>query len=512
MKKNIFFCTLLAGLFMASSCGEDFLALAPEDQLTIDGFYKTYDQFKVAVNGAYAAIQPMYSGAGAAMYLYGELRSDNTTFQGNQNQSQSNRKAMDWFLEGRNTGDGFFQNLYSAIARTNVILDLVDGSALPDVQKAQIKGEASFLRAFFYFQLVRLWGEVPLVLKQVKSFDEAFEVSATRASISAIYDQIIADATTAANNLPATYAAVERGRATKYAAKTLMADAYLTQGKYAEALTQLTGTGGVITDNVHSLRPTYAGLWGTGNEYNTESIWEINYFQTDVYANQNSSFQDTFGPNNANFQIGNNGAPVTTGGVVNTDLVGTGWGIATTDLLNSFESGDARKNMINSSFMSSGMPIPYTTKFWSAHTVTNRYGNNWPVYRYAEVLLMAAECLNKQASPDDAQARTYLNMVRTRAGLAADNTATGTALFDIIFHERRVELAHENKRWFDLLRTGTAVSVMVAAGDALRADANNPNAPDDPTPSGAYDAANILTKLIYPDREVQVLGFTPPVE
>ncbi|HZX73197.1 MAG TPA: RagB/SusD family nutrient uptake outer membrane protein, partial [Cyclobacteriaceae bacterium] len=103
----------------------------------------------------------------------------------------------------------------------------------------------------------------------------------------------------------------------------------------------------------------------------------------------------------------------------------------------------------------------------------------------------------------------YLNQVRVRAGLAP-SALTGTALFDQIIHERRVEFLHENKRWFDLLRTGTAVSVMQAFGNAFRADPNNPNPPDI-TPAGAYQPANILTKLVYPLREVQVLGFTPPV-
>src|SRR6478736_5364481 len=432
-KKIIFYNILLAGVFMASSCGDEFLTVYPEDTLTTDTFYKTPDQFKVAVNGAYAGLQSLYSSVTAPMYLYGEMRSDNTTFEGTNNQSTILLKQQDQFLEPLTAADGFFTSLYQNISRSNIILDLIDGSTLSDAQKAQIKGEASFLRASNYLQLVKLWGEVPLVLHQVKTYEEAFQVSATKASVTAIYNQIILDGTTAATSLPATYAATDRGRATKYAAKMLMADAYLTQGKYTEALTQLTGTDGVITGGVHSLitaaaapawpglpSSAYAGIWGTANEFNKESIWEINYIQSDVYTTQVSTFHDTFAPNDANYSAG---------GVAQADLNAGGWGIVTTDMLNTFEANDQRKSLLITNFVGgNGKPIPYTTKYFSNHTTFQRYGNNWIVYRYAEALLIAAECVNKGGvDPAGQTALFYLNQVRVRAGLAP-SALTGTAL------------------------------------------------------------------------------------
>jgi hypothetical protein len=511
IKNRLFYTILLAGVFMVSSCGDDFLTVIPADVLTTGTFYKTDGQFTAAINGVYAAIQPFYSGAGAPMHIYGEYRSDNTTFVGSSNASVAARKQTDWFLDGLTTGDNFFRDLYVAISRCNIILDLIDASELSDAQKLQRKGEASVLRAYFYFQLVRLWGEVPLVLHQVKSYEEAFEASATRATVAAIYAQIITDATVGATNLPATYGNADKGRVTKYTAKMLMADAYLTQGKYTEALTQLTGTDGVISSNAFSLRPTYASIWGIANEYNSESIWEINYIQSDTYVNQNATFHDTFGPNVEN--------GYTSSGVINNDIVGTGWGIATTGLINTFETKpggapDDRRSMITSTWIVGGRPMHYTTKFFSTHTTINRYGNNWPVYRYAEALLIAAECLNRTGQ--DALALPYLNAVRTRSGLAASALA-GAALTNQIIHERRVEFAHENKRWFDILRLdiitpGTASAIMVAHGNDLRADPNNPNRnnPNDITPPGAFAADRILTKLVYPVREIQVLGLTSP--
>jgi hypothetical protein len=193
-----------------------------------------------------------------------------------------------------------------------------------------------------------------------------------------------------------------------------------------------------------------------------ESIFEIQYLgsQTGLY----STFMYTF-------------APYTSGSAVTGDVKtsihgsGSGWNIPTQDFISSYEVNDKRKAIsmadgfkdADSNFVS----IPYVKKYNHGFTDVGRTNDNFPVLRYADVLLMIAECLNEQAYAAAGEAFDALNEVRVRAGLtpktAADLT-TQDAFRDAIFKERRVELAFENHRWYDLVRSGKAVEVMTAHG------------------------------------------------
>jgi hypothetical protein len=145
-----------------------------------------------------------------------------------------------------------------------------------------------------------------------------------------------------------------------------------------------------------------------------------------------------------------------------------GYNIPTPDIIAAYEPNDLRKAASVGTLTASGLNYPYIKKYAHAHALTNNTNDDWPVYRYAEVLLFLAEATNEQARPADAL--SYLNQVRLRAGLG-NSTATGQlAIRDAILQERRVELAFENKRWLDLVRSGTAQTVMTAYGNRVKAN------------------------------------------
>ncbi|NJO25475.1 MAG: RagB/SusD family nutrient uptake outer membrane protein, partial [Bacteroidia bacterium] len=168
-----------------------------------------------------------------------------------------------------------------------------------------------------------------------------------------------------------------------------------------------------------------------------------------------------------------------------------GYNIPTPDLIAAYEAGDIRKDASIGSVTAGGKTYPFIKKYMHPHAQFGITNNNWPVYRYAETLLLLAEALNEQGK--STEALTYLNQVRNRAGLG--NVTSTAGLKDVIMNERRVELAFENKRWLDLVRTGTAVSVITAYGQRVKA---NPASYYFPAGFAPVPAAFSDIKLIFP--------------
>lgn len=487
MKKNIYvFIALLA--MCTYGCKKSFLDLRDPDDLTPQNFFKTPAQFQQAINGAYAPLQDLYNGSFWAM---GEMRSDNTSYEyDDQDRSGTSREEIDEFRELNNSDivGSFFSDSYVIIERCNVILNRMPAAKLDTAVSAPIAGQAYFLRAFNYFNLVRMFGDIPLVTIDEQSAADAFKVKRTAAAN--IYPQIIADAQAAIARLPLSYAAdADKGRVTKGTAETMLAEVYMTQHNFSAAVPLLQA---VVASGVYSLNADYADNFDINKENGPESIFEIQYIEGN--NGLSSDFVDTFCPWDV-YDDSVTGYEIENGAQ-------NGWNIPTQDMLNAYEPGDKREAAsLNDTYVSNeyGYLVPYIIKYNSIGKVQYQTGNNFPVYRYSDVYLMLAESLNEAGYQGGGDAFHYLNLVRDRAGLADKTSASVPdqgSFRTAIAHERQVELAFENHRWFDLLRTGTATSVMQAhAAREKAAKASYIN-------SAAY--ANIRLLYQYPASEQQL--------
>ncbi|SDF40220.1 Starch-binding associating with outer membrane [Mucilaginibacter pineti] len=460
MKKYIYLFILAA--FATAGCKKDFLKLQPTDTQNQANFFKTEGQFRQAINGAYAPLQNLYNGYFWAM---AEMRSDNTSYEyndGDRSTSVTFREEIDEFRELNNneTVGEFFGICYTDISRCNLILLNLPAAKLAPAVADTIGGQASFLRAFNYFNLVRMYGDVPLVLTEIKSISDAFDV-AKKTTAANIYTQVIADATDAIAKLPVSYnSPKDKGRVTKGTAETMLAEVYMTQHKFDLAIPLLRA---VIASGQYGLNNDYADNFRITTKNSKESIFEIQYMEGP--NGLGSDFVDTFIPwDYYDSDI--------TGHDIANSLV-NGWNIPTQDLLNAYEDGDTRKDASITDFTSDeyGIELPFIKKYQTKSAEQGITAQDFPVYRYADVYLMLAECLNEQGFTAGGDAFKYLNLVRERAGLGdktanndddALNVPNQEAFRAAIAHERQVELAFENHRWFDLVRTGKAVEVMTA--------------------------------------------------
>ncbi|HLA53461.1 MAG TPA: RagB/SusD family nutrient uptake outer membrane protein [Flavitalea sp.] len=293
--KKIFRFPIILFLLMLAGCGEDYLAVSPEHYQSADNFYKTKDQFLQAINAGYAPLQGLYTGS---LWALAEMRSDNTSYHKNTaDASGFPNEELDEFREVANNGpaSGFFQGCYTGITRCNVILDRIATSSIDQATKDLVTGQASFLRAFYYFQLVRLYGDVPLVLKEVKSTEEAFAATTPKPA-SEIYAVIQSDAAVAIEKLPDVYAnAVDKGRVTQGTARSLLAEVHMTLKNFTAATEQLRA---VVQSAKYQLNANYASNFTLANENGTESIFEIQFMEGST-TNEFSNFIYTFAPNNS---------------------------------------------------------------------------------------------------------------------------------------------------------------------------------------------------------------------
>ncbi|WP_217604951.1 RagB/SusD family nutrient uptake outer membrane protein [Chitinophaga sp. GbtcB8] len=486
---------LVLTCLLLTACGKSFLDISPEQFQKEGNYFKTADQFVQALNGAYAPLQGLFTGS---HWVMTEMRSDNTSYQKNTGDASGfAREELDEFREqdDNNFVYAYFNYSYNGIARCNTVLDHLSGATIDATIKTQITGQASFLRAFYYFNLVRAFGDIPLVTHEVTSTNDAFNV-AERKPAADIYTQIIADAQTAIANLPDAWTnAKDKGRAVKASAQTLLAEVYLTQKQYNNAVPLLRAV--MQSPNGYTLLPDYASLYTLANKNSVESIFEIQYMEGS--SNEFSDFMYQFAPYNAGSGI--TGFGLYTGS-------GSGWNIPTQDMLDAYEAGDKRKDAsISLTFTdpNTSKIVPYVIKYKTPHAIRYQTASNFPVYRFADVLLMLAECLNEAGFAANGEAYTLLNQVRQRAGLLpktsgnanpALNVSTQEAFRQAVWQERRVELAFEDHRWFDLLRTGQGTAIMQAHA-----------AREKSLKAYLVPAAYTSIKLIYqyPRREVQLM-------
>ncbi|MBD2755036.1 RagB/SusD family nutrient uptake outer membrane protein [Spirosoma validum] len=487
----------IAAWFLAialTSCSKDFLNVVPETLLSSATFFKTESDFQQAVNGAYVPLRQMYN---ERAWVLEEMHSDNTYYARNTlyGAVDPTENVADFAVP---TTAGTIPNTtitandnvlvqyrlnYVIIARANQVLSLIDGITFSSAaNKNNQKGQALFLRAFAYFDLVRLFGRVPLHLVPITGReDAALPLSTTEE----IYAQIEKDATEASKLLP-NKKDQEQGRVTSGAAKTLLANLYLTQKKWAQVETQMKD---VITNDGYALMSDYndAFSYTSTNKNNQESVFEIQYMEGSAGYNGNQIYRFLPSPITADEikPIVGTSNPQATSQESNN--------IPTLDLIQAYEPGDKRKDIsIGNVFLSTSLRAeknyPYIKKYARTHSLNQNTGQNWPVYRFAEVLLFMAEAINEQGRTGEAA--TYLNRVRARAGLAATTASSQATMREAIFKERRVELAFENKRWFDLTRTGRVKEIISAYGAKVKA-----KPADYYFPAGAVPPPNAFTVL-----------------
>ncbi|GAB2544072.1 RagB/SusD family nutrient uptake outer membrane protein [Spirosoma aerophilum] len=479
--------TWLLGIAL-TGCQQDFLTAVPETALSSATFFKTEADFQQAVNGAYVPLRFIFN---ERAWILGEMHSDNTYYARNIlfGAVDPTENIADFAVptaNGVTANDNVLQQYrydYQIIARTNQVLALIDNVQFTvPATKDNLKGQALFLRAFAYFELVRYFGKVPMhLIPVVGRLDAALPLASTEE----IYTQIIKDVTEATKLLP-NKAKQEAGRATSGAAKTLLANVYIVQKKWAEAETLMKD---VVTNDGYTLTPDYnnAFSFSTSNKNNAESVFEVQYLEGSAGLNGNLIYRIVPTPITA-AEL----APIT--GTSNAQsLSGENNNIPTPDIIAAYEPGDKRKDIsigyvTLSQSLRENKVYPYIKKLARPHALHNNTGTNWHVYRYAEVLLFLAEALNEQGKTGEAA--TYLNQVRTRAGLAATTATSQAAMRTAIYQERRVELAFENKRWFDLVRTGRVKEVITAYGARVKA-----NPQDYYFPKGAVPPPNAFTVL-----------------
>lgn len=451
MKINIIIAAIV--IISLGACKKDFLELPQQTSLSTPVFFKTQADFQQAINGAYTPLRGLYSGINGA-WAMGELRSDNTAYKFNPNdRGTAQPEPIKDFTNDANSSvsaNKYFSD-YNIIARVNQVLEPIDGIDFDAAAKSNIKGQAYFLRAFAYFDLVQYFGKVPLHLKPAKTLAET---ALPLTSVDSIYLQIIDDAKQAALLLP-NKAAQEAGRPTVGSAKTLLGNVYIVLKRWAEAeavLKEVTG---------YSLLPDYAAVFDPAQKNNSESIFEIQFKEGPEGFASNFFYTFLVQP------IASSEITAVTG-IPEVPRTIEGYNIPTPDIIAAYEPNDKRKDASIGYVTAAGTSFPYIKKYAHPHALTNNTNDNWPVYRYAEVLLFLAEALNEQNKT--AEALPFLDQVRTRAGLP-NSTASGQAgVRDAIANERRVELAFENKRWLDLVRTGKVVEVMTAFGAKVKAN------------------------------------------
>lgn len=480
---------ILTFLFF-SSCKNNFLNEFPEGQLNEKNFYKSTADFQQALTGAYAPLRGAIdatrgtyvagSGINNIAFFMDEMRSDNTHYDYNaKDRGGIGYEQIADFLDDAPNGVilSRYRAAYTGISRTNVILDRIEKIefTMAEADKKVIVGEAKALRAHYYFDLVRHYGAVPLHLHEVKTAGDAF---LARTGVDSVYAQIISDFTDALGLLATPAKFPQSGHITKGMVATELALVHMTLQKFDLAVPLLQS----VTTMGYDLLPTYAEVFDPNKKNSIESIFEIQY--KDGTDGQQGNLIYRFipvTPNTLNIL-----------GITYNNTDG-GWNIPTDDMVAAYEPGDKRldesiaviEGTLNSNtdFIPErivsivGYPGPPAGKIAKRfikkylhppYTLVNNTKDNWPVFRYADVLLMLAESLNE--TNKSGEALPHLNRVRRRAGLLNDITTTDQAqLRDIIAKERRVELAFENHRWLDLVRTNKAVAVMNAHGVVMKA-------------------------------------------
>ena len=445
---------IIISLTAFASCSDDFVNVDSND-INSEDYFNSEEDYQNALIGAYDLLQATYINV-----MLGEIASDNTLAGGESATDVIGIQEIDDMIHtpvNSNLRD-LWGWMYGGINRTNFILEFQDKTDFSG--KEQVIAQARFLRAYYYFELVKWFGDVPLAVDKQILFGE--ESSYVRSPTSEVYAQIELDLMYAADNLPLVQ--TETGRVTKGAAQALLGKAYLYQEKFSEA-SQVLET--VIQSGTYSLVTDYNTIFEAEGENSTESVFEVQY--TDLEGAGFGCLQCSEG----NVAVGFSGVRNYEGPDFTS---GFSFNVPVQEAYEAFDNDDPRRDIaiLNIDAWATATGATFGTGFEHTGYFNKKYiprtrsdqaladlnltnPNNYRSIRYADVLLMAAEA-NNRGGIDEAKAQGYLNDVRRRAfgDDLHDITATGASLTNAIYLERRLELIGEGHRFFDLVRTGKA--------------------------------------------------------
>jgi hypothetical protein len=441
---NIVFCLILISCL--AGC-KKYLDKVPLDTINTSNYFQTAEDAVNAVNSAYQPMQrpKLYNlrmwasdifAGNSVVGAGGGTDGIETVEEANFTTDPSNQGVLD-----------LWRGPWPGILYCNLVIKNVPGINMDTTLRNRVVGEAKFLRANYYFILVRYFGDLPIITTPQSPSDNLYPA---RSSQQDVYNLIIQDLKDAINLLPSrdTYSGADVGRASKGSAVGLLAKVYLTLKDYADVVPlcqQVTSLG-------YALNANYADNFDPAHKNSVESLFEVQYSGSTTYGffddlNQASWTSTFMGPRNTTF----------VGGAY-------GWNQPTQEFVDSYEAGDLRKdktilyqgcpdfngNIYSSVYSTTGYNV---RKFLVPTSVSPQYNTSaedFPVLRYADVLLMEAEAMNELGQTT--QAESPLNQVRQRAGLPEIHGQSQSAMRNTILHERRVELAFEGDRWFDLIR------------------------------------------------------------
>lgn len=463
---KLYLVILIIGTALPFAGCKKFLDKDLQGTLTQQSFPVSPADALLALNATYESIREWEYNAGGFPIL--DIMSDDAFKGSNPDDGASTVGPYDSFtITTTQSGLGNYWNaLYVGVKRANVVIEKIPAIAMDESLKSRYIAEARFIRGLIYFDFVRAWGGVPLVTTTNPP------LKLPRASADEVYTQIIQDLDFAADNLPlrSEYQGPDAGRATSGAARALLARVYLFRHDYVNTEKKAME---VINSMQYGLELVFTDANGVNGNTGIESVFEVGAIEVEGTSGGGNQYANTQG-------------------VRGTPNRGWGFNRPTIDLRNSFESGDPRYKgtVINLGDSIDGIRILgdgstpditydnegnitqiecYSRKVWvpGDNTIT-QFGHHRRLIRYADVLLMAAEALNENSKP--AEALIYLNLVRQRAregnsAILPDITTTDQAeLREIIYNERRHELAMEGWRFWDLVRTGQAAQVLGPLG------------------------------------------------
>ena len=447
---------LTLGLMSALSCN-DFLDVDPLYTQDAENFFETQADYERALVGVYDLLQSSF------LNLWiGEIASDNAIAGGESVTDTEGLHAMEAMRHDASSNE--FRNVFrwnwAGITRANYLMEHKD--KIDFEGKAGILAETKFLRAYYYFELVKFFGDMPLIIDERLGVEEVTKLD--RRPRSEVYAQIEKDLNEAIAVLDWTQPV--KGRVTKGAALSLLGKVYLYQNRFSDAATALDR---VIEEGPYTLISDYSKLFSVANEGNSETVFDVEYSGL-----EGGSYECLI-------CLEGNAAPGFQGirqyaGPIYGD--GNSYNLPTQDLYDAFDPTDPRRDVtiLDIEAFKNAQPDPSKVKYaigGGGHTgyYNNKYIKrqgeiglpdndltspvNYRSIRYADVLLMAAEAHSRSGSANEDKARDYLNQVRERVGMG-EITSSGTQLVQDIWNERRLELSGEGHRFFDLVRTGQA--------------------------------------------------------
>lgn len=460
IKKILFVGAITTAVFSLQSCGEDFLDLKPEGQPTIGDIPVGGNE--VAVFGLYSVLRTE-GGVSDFSYEWTHcIRADDDEKGSTVTDAAADGLVFNNFAYIATNGNikSDWVGHYKLIFNANQLINSIEASGDTTEGTLINLAEAKAIRAFSYFELRRDFGEVPVNLKTITNPEDEITPKNTIAEVDA---QIIKDLTEAEKDLPSQWSSAYLGRVTKGFANTILAKLYLYQKNWTKSLEY---SEKVINSGVYRLSDSYGFEFTKDGNNSKESIFEIQK-SYDFATKYTNNFYESQGVRGSG-----------------TWDLGWGFNVPSQGLVDAYEPGDVRKK---TTILVSGGPDIYDTpgytlpdypgtvaqKYWNgkAYTLPSErifYAQNknlWEdtkIFRYADVLLMAAEAANELGMIG--KASTYLNMIRTRAGLANTTASNQATLRTAIKNERRVEFAMEFERFYDLVRWDDATTVLSSLG------------------------------------------------